>query len=352
MERRGSAIWGGATIGLVVGLILGLFVGTYWTTVLYAAGIGAALGVVANILGWLSDRPRNRAATQPTVTDHWRSLLLHQAETVLRQSSPADFETTQNAASMCVAVVANLEDGDGWRAGYDSLESFYATHEAQHPDIRLYAAVWREIPIEDPNDPPNGTGAEIVERIAADRRTVPDYLFETSEDYHAQAASLLETSEDILRNSSPANFERTPDAYELVYMVEEGENWRAGYDSLESFYAAHEERHPEVRQYAARARKFLDDREGVLRESSPADFETKPYAAIDCIAATHAVADREVWRSGYDSLESFYGAYEARHPDIRVYAAVYREGYDDSARGDPSLALGRTIAQRIAAKRS
>jgi hypothetical protein len=281
MERRGSAIWGGATIGLVVGLILGFFVGTYWTTVLYAVGIGAALGVVANILGWLSDRARNRAATQPTVTDHWRSLLLHQAEIVLGQSSPADFETTQNAASMCVAVVANLEDGDGWRAGYDSLESFYAAHEARHPDIRLYAAVWREIPIEDPNDPPNGTGAKIVERIAARRRTVQEYLFQTSEDYRAQVASLLETSEDVLRNVSPADFERTPDAYELLYMVEDGENWRAG----------------------------------------------------------------------YDSLESFYGAHEARHPDIRVYAAVYRQGYAESARDDPSLALGRTIAQRIRAKR-
>jgi hypothetical protein len=31
-----SAIWGGATLGLVVGLILGFFVGSYWTTVLYA----------------------------------------------------------------------------------------------------------------------------------------------------------------------------------------------------------------------------------------------------------------------------------------------------------------------------
>jgi hypothetical protein len=28
-----SAIWGGATLGLVVGLILGFFVGSYWTTV-------------------------------------------------------------------------------------------------------------------------------------------------------------------------------------------------------------------------------------------------------------------------------------------------------------------------------
>ena len=166
MNDKRSAVWGGATIGLFVGLILGFFVGTYWTTVLYAVGIGAATGVVANILGWLSDRARNPAATQPTVADHWRSLLLGQAENVLGQSSPADFETTQNAASMCISVVRNLEDGDGWRAGYDSLDSFYAAHEARHPDIRLYAAVSREIPIDDPDNPPNGISATIAQRIA------------------------------------------------------------------------------------------------------------------------------------------------------------------------------------------
>jgi hypothetical protein len=53
VEGNRSVIWGGATIGLVIGLILGFFVGTYWMTVLYAVGIGAALSVVANILGWL-----------------------------------------------------------------------------------------------------------------------------------------------------------------------------------------------------------------------------------------------------------------------------------------------------------
>jgi len=66
--------------------------------------------------------------------------------------------------------------------------------------------------------------------------------------------------------------------------------------------------------------------------------------------------DRELWRTGYDSLESFYAAHEAHHPDIRVYAAVYRQGsavyrqgYTESARGNPSL--GRTIAQQIADRR-
>jgi hypothetical protein len=138
--------------------------------VLSAVLVGAAAGAVANILGWLGDRARNRVAPPPTVSDHWRSLQLELAENVLGQASPADFETTQNAASMCISVVSNLEDGDGWRAGYDSLDSFYAAHEARHPDIRLYAAVWHEIPVEDPNDPPNGTGETIGRRVAAHRR--------------------------------------------------------------------------------------------------------------------------------------------------------------------------------------
>ncbi len=116
MNDNRSAVWGGTTIGLVLGLILGFFIGTYWTTVLYAVGIGAASGVVANILGGLSDIGRRRAATPPTVADHWGSLLLGQAENVLGQSGPADFETTQNAASMCVAVVSNLENAERWRA--------------------------------------------------------------------------------------------------------------------------------------------------------------------------------------------------------------------------------------------
>jgi hypothetical protein len=166
LEHNRSAVWGGATLGLFVGLILGFFVGNYWMTVLYAVLMGAATGAVANILGWLGDRARNRTAPPPTVSDHWRSLQLQLAENVLGQASPADFETTQNAASMCISVVSNLEAGDGWRACYDSIDSFYTAHEARHPDIRLYAAVWREIPVEDPNDPPNGTGETIARRIA------------------------------------------------------------------------------------------------------------------------------------------------------------------------------------------
>ena len=65
----------------------------------------------------------------------------------------------------------------------------------------------------------------------------------------------------------------------MLYMVEDGESWRAGYDSLEALYPAHEDRHPEIRHYAARAGKFLEDREEILRAINPADFETTPDAA-------------------------------------------------------------------------
>jgi hypothetical protein len=173
MREKGSAVWGGATLGLVVGLALGFFVGSYWTTVLYAVLIGAASGVVANILGWLSDRGRSRAAAaSPTAGHHMRSLLLNQAEVVLSQCTPVDFETTQNAASMSVATVSNLVGMEAWSASYDSLDSFYAAHEASHPDIRIYTVVWDEIADDDDldqNDPPNGTGELIAQRIAAHR---------------------------------------------------------------------------------------------------------------------------------------------------------------------------------------
>ena len=179
-EQQGSAIWGGATIGLVVGLILGFFVGTYWTTVLYAVAIGAAVGLAANILAWtgntldrLGNRGRKRAAlTNPSETSR---AILDVSEKVLRKYSPADFETTPNAAAECVYVTRDVEDDEEWRAGYGSLDSFYAAHEARHPDIRVYATVGREPPIaelidayQDDSDPewPEGLGKTIATLIA------------------------------------------------------------------------------------------------------------------------------------------------------------------------------------------
>lgn len=57
MKQQGSAIWGGATIGLFLGLILGFFIGSsYWKTALCAVIIGAVLGIVANFLAFLGGR--------------------------------------------------------------------------------------------------------------------------------------------------------------------------------------------------------------------------------------------------------------------------------------------------------
>lgn len=49
-EEGPSPIWGGATLGLFVGLIVGFFRENYWQTVLYAVGIGAALGLGSEVL--------------------------------------------------------------------------------------------------------------------------------------------------------------------------------------------------------------------------------------------------------------------------------------------------------------
>lgn len=168
-------MWGGATLGLFVGLILGFFVGSYWTTVLYAVGIGAASGVVANVLGAIGDivawreakrRARGARASEelgPVFAKHF----LKSAEGVLLEHSPADFETTPNAAGECVELVRRLEDEEWWRAGYDSLESFYSAHEARHPNIRVYAAVGREIALpEDPDEWRSDTGEVVARQIA------------------------------------------------------------------------------------------------------------------------------------------------------------------------------------------
>lgn len=150
-EDNRSAIWGGATIGLAVGLILGFFFGSsYWMTVLLAVGIGAAAGAAANVLAWSGSRlfASSRPTLSPEARASYQRMNLQNAEEALRQYSPADFDTNPAAAPECVGVVHFVEDNEDWRAAYDSLESFYAAHEARHPDIRVYAAVYREAPFD------------------------------------------------------------------------------------------------------------------------------------------------------------------------------------------------------------
>lgn len=50
-----SAIWGGATAGLIIGIILGIIKGDF-SDILRATLIGADVGLVATILGVISDR--------------------------------------------------------------------------------------------------------------------------------------------------------------------------------------------------------------------------------------------------------------------------------------------------------
>jgi CheY-like chemotaxis protein len=95
--------------------------------------------------------------------------LLQNAEEVLREHTPPDFETTADAAARCVDVVSFIEDAEWWRVGYDSLDSFYAAHEARHPDIRVYAAVRREVLMVDASTPPAGIGGVIAQRIGLHR---------------------------------------------------------------------------------------------------------------------------------------------------------------------------------------
>jgi response regulator RpfG family c-di-GMP phosphodiesterase len=98
--------------------------------------------------------------------------LLQDAAGGLREHSPADFETTANAAAECVDAVCFVEEEEWWRVGYDSLASFYAAHEARHPDIRFYAAVRHGIAM-NASMPPAGIGEVIAQRIALHREQPP-----------------------------------------------------------------------------------------------------------------------------------------------------------------------------------
>jgi hypothetical protein len=89
---------------------------------------------------------------------------LDEAERILRQHSPADFDTI-DAASECIEAVRAVEDGEAWLAEYESLDAFYAAHEGRHADIRFYAQVRHEIETDDPLTSPGGTIAQQLARL-------------------------------------------------------------------------------------------------------------------------------------------------------------------------------------------
>jgi hypothetical protein len=65
---------------------------------------------------------------------------------MLQSYSLVDVENDAEALQECVGIVGWIEEEKLWRAGYDSLESFYRAYEGQRPQIRDYGAVEREIP--------------------------------------------------------------------------------------------------------------------------------------------------------------------------------------------------------------
>ena len=92
---------------------------------------------------------------------------LDQAEEVLRQHRPEDFDSPGSfAAPESIEAVRFIEDNEHWKARYGSLDEFYAAHEGQHPDVRVYGDVRREIAEADPL----AVSGPISERIARHRR--------------------------------------------------------------------------------------------------------------------------------------------------------------------------------------
>jgi hypothetical protein len=71
---------------------------------------------------------------------------------------------------------------------------------------------------------------------------------------------LLNEAERVLNKYDPASFDSTIDAFpeciELVRVVEDDQAWKGVYDSLDSFYAAHEQKHPDIRLYAKARREI------------------------------------------------------------------------------------------------
>lgn len=61
-----SAIWGGATLGLIIGFVIGLFTGNIGSSMKNGIIVGLVLGIVAEILGVISNyiSRRNNAVDQ------------------------------------------------------------------------------------------------------------------------------------------------------------------------------------------------------------------------------------------------------------------------------------------------
>src|SRR3954470_23976474 len=64
----------------------------------------------------------------------------------------------------------------------------------------------------------------------------------------------------VLRSYEPAEFDAEPYAFaqcaESVRVVEDNGSWRSIYSSLDAFYAAYEDQHPDVRRYGVARREL------------------------------------------------------------------------------------------------
>lgn len=62
-----SAIWGGATLGLIIGFVVGLFTGNISSSIKNGIIVGLVLGIVAEILGTISGRISPKSNTNKMI---------------------------------------------------------------------------------------------------------------------------------------------------------------------------------------------------------------------------------------------------------------------------------------------
>jgi hypothetical protein len=114
--------------------------------------------------GGLSWRIRRLRVTGHPDTDEQRPSL-GGSRAPLGRALPDAFDTSIDSFPECIEFVRRVEDEEAWRAGYPSLEAFYDTQAARHPDIRSYAKVRRDIATISPLHDPGGLPSALLARL-------------------------------------------------------------------------------------------------------------------------------------------------------------------------------------------
>ena len=91
--------------------------------------------------------------------------------------------------------------------------------------------------------------------------------------------------------------------------------------------------------------------ERALRQHAPATFDTTMDAFPESIEYVRQIEDTGAWKTGYGSLEDFYAAHEAAHPNIRVYGALRREMEKANPLTDPGGPASQRVARMVASTR-